>query len=46
MQLDADLVHNPNDLVLMYNEMIENNLDLVILWLHEAIVESGAKPIF
>ena len=30
MQLDGDLAHNPNDLVLMYNEMIENNLDMVI----------------
>ena len=29
MQLDGD-TYNPNDLVLMYNEMIENNLDMVI----------------
>ncbi len=30
MQLDGDLAHNPNDLVLMYKFMIENNYDMVI----------------
>ncbi len=30
MQLDGDLAHNPNDLVLMYEFMIENEYDMVI----------------
>ncbi len=30
MQLDGDLAHNPNDLVLMYKYMIENKYDMII----------------
>ena len=30
MQLDGDLAHDPNDLVLMYKFMIENDYDMII----------------